>query len=47
MSYEIDYYGIVILLRKLLALQLCTSQEALQIASRIAVENDVHLTISL
>ena len=46
-SEEIDYCGIIILLRQLVQCGKCTEKEARRIAARIAVQYAVDVIISL
>lgn len=45
-SVNIDYCGIIILLRQLIQCGKCTEKEAKKIASRIAAQYDVNIIIS-
>ena len=47
MDKRIDYCGVIVLLRKLLACGTFTSQEAEKIAHRVALETGADLIISL
>ena len=47
MNKNIDFYGIILLLRKLRDNGLFTEKELRKVASRIAAENGVELIISL
>lgn len=47
MNRDIDFYGIILLLRKLRDNGLFTEKELRKVASRIAAENGVELIISL
>ena len=47
MDKNINYYGIILLLRKLRDNGLFTEKELRNVASRIAAENNVELIISL
>ena len=47
MDKNINYYGIILLLRKLRNNGLFTEKELKKVASRIAAENSVELIISL
>lgn len=47
MNKDINFYGIILLLRKLRDNGLFTEKELRKVASRIAAENGVELIISL
>ena len=47
MNKDIDFYGIILLLRKLRENGLFAEKELRMVASRIAAENGVELIISL
>ena len=47
MDKDINFYGIILLLRKLRDNGLFTEKELQKVASRIAAENSVELLISL
>ena len=44
---NVDYCGIIVLLRKLVAEDICTAKEAQKIAARIAVQSGVSIIVSL
>lgn len=44
---NVDYCGIIVLLRKLVAEGICTAKEAKKIAARIAAQNGVSIIVSL
>ena len=46
-NVNVDYCGIIVLLRKLVAEGICTAKEAKKIAARIAVQNGVSIIVSL